>query len=75
MTSITVAISGDLKRRMDAQEMVNWSAVARSALEEQVTKLELFESIVSKSKATEKDIEEISQKIKEGIYKRHELKK
>ena len=72
MASVTVSISDNLKHRMDAQQTVNWSAVARKSFEDQVEKLELIESIVSKSKATEKDVEELSQKIKEGMRKRHE---
>lgn len=39
-----------------------------------MNKLELIEKIVSKSKFTEKDAEEIGDKIKRGIAKRHGLK-
>lgn len=74
MGSVTVSVNDDLKRKMDNMEMVNWSAVARNAFEAQIEKLELIESIVSKSKATQKDADELSEKIKLGMWKRHENK-
>jgi len=42
-------------------------------MQEQATKLEILDSITSKSKLTLKDAEEIGNKIKMGIAKRHGL--
>ncbi len=75
MGSVTVSVPDDLKKKMNEHSVINWSAVARQAFEEQITKLELVNSIVSKSKATEKDVEELSKKIKHGIWQRHEDKR
>ena len=75
MVNVTLSIPTDMKHKMDSFAEINWSAVARQAFEEQITKLELVNSIVSKSKATEKDVEELSKKIKQGIWQRHEDKR
>jgi len=40
--------------------------------EEQLKRLEALEAITARSKATEKDVEELSKKIKKGVLKRHE---
>lgn len=74
MGSVTVSVPDDLKKKMEEHAVINWSAVARQAFEEQITKLELVNAIVSKSKANEKDVEELSKKIKHGIWQRHEEK-
>jgi len=39
---------------------------------EQLKRLEALEAITAKSKATEKDVEELSRKVKAGVLKRHE---
>lgn len=39
---------------------------------EQLKRLEALKAITAKSKATDKDVEELSKKIKKGILKRHE---
>lgn len=71
MVSVSVSVSEELKRKLDNFDTVNWSAVARRAFETEVSKLELLNKLTSKSKATEKDIEELSKKIKHGVAKWH----
>ncbi|HIH20357.1 TPA: hypothetical protein HA244_03760 [Candidatus Micrarchaeota archaeon] len=73
MANVTVSVSDDLKAKMDKHSIINWSEVARNAFFEQVEELELLQKITSKSTATEKDIDEISKKIRHGILKRHRL--
>ena len=72
MATMTLAIPDDLKKEMDKFSIINWSAVAREAFVERISKLRLLESITKDSKLTEKDIEELSEKIKAGIAKAHE---
>lgn len=69
MVNITLAVSEDLKRQMDESKFINWSEVAREAIQQKVAELALFKSIVAKSKLTEKDALEIGRKINEGMYK------
>lgn len=67
MPTITLSVPEDLKKRMDSQDIINWSAVARNAIEEKLKDLEMFEKIVSKSKLTEKDAKEIGNSINKGM--------
>lgn len=71
MASVSVSVPDDMKRKLEKFDTVNWSAVARNAFANQLSKLELMDKLTSKSTATDKDIEELSEKIKEGIAKRH----
>ena len=71
MASVSVSVSDDMKKKLEEFDTVNWSAVARKAFASQLSKLEFMDKLTSKSKATDKDIEELSNKIKEGIAKRH----
>lgn len=75
MTNMTLAIPEDLKEIMDKHKEIKWSEVAREAMWERARKLELIDSILSKSKLTEEDAERIGHKIKHGIAKRHGLVK
>ena len=70
---MTLAIPEDLKRIMDKHAEVKWSEVARRAIRDHASKLELMDKLVSKSRLTEEDAERIGHKIKHGIAKRHGL--
>ena len=72
MASVSVSVPEEMKKKIERFELVNWSAVARQAFAEQLTKLELMDKLTAKSKATDKDIEELSEKIKAGIAKWHD---
>ncbi len=71
MATMTLAVPEDLKAEMDKMKIINWIAVAREAFEEKIQKLKLLESLTKNSRLTEKDVEEISAKIKKGIAKAH----
>ena len=75
MTNMTLAIPEDLKKIMDKHSDVKWSEVARQAIWERARKLELMDSLLVKSKLTEKDTLEIGRKINRGIARRHGLVK
>ena len=75
MVNVTVSVSEDMKKKMDEFAVVNWSGVAREAFAEMISKLELLQSLTAKSKASDKDIEELSEKVKTAVWKRHEEKK
>ncbi|MCX6773864.1 MAG: hypothetical protein NTY68_02585 [Candidatus Micrarchaeota archaeon] len=64
MANITLSVSDDLHKKMKEFSEVKWSEVARKAIQERVNALELAESIASKSKLTQKDIDEFSGKMK-----------
>lgn len=73
MPNITLAIPEELHKKMKKMSEVRWSEIARRAIEERINDFELMNKITSKSKFTEKDIRELSEKIKRGIAKRHGL--
>lgn len=73
MPKVSVRVSEDLKAKIERHKEVNWSEIMRRAVKEHLTKVELVESISSRSKLSEKDAEEIGEEIKRGIAKRHGL--
>ncbi|MFH1311302.1 MAG: hypothetical protein ABIH65_02760 [Nanoarchaeota archaeon] len=74
MPNITLAIPNELHKKLRSHSEIRWSDVIRKILEKRLQDLEIMDEIVSKSKLTEKDVEEIGEKIKEGIARRHGIK-
>ncbi len=75
MVNITVSVPIEMKKRMEEFAVINWSEVARAAFESQIEKLELLKALTSESKATDEDIQKLSEKIKAAVWKRHEEKR
>ena len=73
MSKISVRVPDDLKKSMEERSEMNWSEVARKAFEKELKKLELADSIASKSELTAEDVEEIGEKVKKGIAERHDV--
>ena len=73
MANITLAIPDELHKKMKKMSDIRWSEIARRAIEERINDLEVMNKITLKSKFTKKDIEELNEKIKKGIAKRHGL--
>ena len=71
MTNMTLAIPEELYKIIKKHKEIKWTEIARKAMWEQARKLELMESILSKSELTEKDALEIGRKIKREIAKKH----
>ena len=67
MPNITLSVSEELKKEMDKEKIINWSAVARQAIQEKVTQLSILKEIASKSKMTEKDAIELGRKINKSL--------
>ena len=70
MTTMTLAISSELKHKMEQLDEINWSAVARTAFEEKVTQIDLLKKIAGKSMLTKKDADEISDKINKSMSRK-----
>ena len=75
MVNVTVSVPEGMKKKMDEFAVINWSEVAREAFAEQISKMELLKALTSKSKATDKDVNELTKKIKAEVWKRHEMKR
>ena len=69
MANITLAIPEEIHSIMRKHNEIRWSEIARRAISKQVRKLAIMDKIAIKSKLTLKDIEEINEKIKEGLHK------
>ncbi|MEK6880737.1 MAG: hypothetical protein AABY22_14055 [Nanoarchaeota archaeon] len=67
MVNITLAISEELHKKMIKHTDIKWSEVARRAFEKRLNEIDIDERILSKSKLTMRDVEEISAKIKKEI--------
>ncbi len=69
--NITLTVPDETYSKMKDFQEIKWSEVARKSIEERIDLLETLEEIANKSKLTEKDVEELSTKIKKGIARRH----
>jgi hypothetical protein len=70
MGNITLSIPDDIQKEMKNFSDVRWSEVARKAIIEKIKTLKLVESIVKKSKLTQKDVDEFDKMIKKEATKR-----
>ena len=70
MVNMTLALPEELHNKMRQFSDVRWTEVARKAIETKVRDLEVIEKLVSKSKLTQKDVEEFSKKIKASATKK-----
>ncbi|MFH0713193.1 MAG: hypothetical protein V1722_01545 [Candidatus Micrarchaeota archaeon] len=70
--NITLSIPEETFDKMKQFPEVRWSEIVRKAVEDRVDMLETLNRIASKSKLTESDVKELSEKIKQGMRKRHE---
>ncbi len=70
MTNMTLSIPEELHKKMMQHTELKWSDIARQTFEKKVKELDFMEKILSKSKFSEKDAEEIGHKIKAEIRKR-----
>ncbi|QGA80194.1 hypothetical protein [Candidatus Nanohalobium constans] len=73
MSKVSVRVPDDLKKSMEEHRQINWSEIAREAFREEIKKLELADSIASGSELTEDDVQEIGEKVKQGIAEKHGL--
>ena len=71
MVSITLAVPEEMKQEMDKFQDINWSAVARSAIQKKLSLLRQFREFTKDSTLTEEDAIELGRKVKAGMAKRH----
>ena len=71
MANMTLSIPDELHEKMKRMSEVRWSEIARRAIEQRINDLEEMNRIASKSKATQKDTDEISEKIKRAASIRY----
>ena len=71
MPNMTLAIPVDLKEKMDHFKEINWSEVARQAINQKVLFMEKMNKIFSKSKLNEADTEKYVGKIKKSVLRKY----
>ncbi len=74
MPSVTLTIPEEVRSELKEFSWVNWSEVAREEFIKQKENREAFEQfkkIVSKSEFTEKDADELANKVKSSMHKRY----
>lgn len=69
MPTITLAIPEELNHIVKTHNEINWSEIARRAMWIEAQKLELMNKLASKSRLTEKDIQELDHAIKRSVTK------
>ena len=74
MANITLTIPNTLHEKIRSHGEIRWSEVIRQLLQKKIEQLELMNQIVNKSKLTQKDVDEISEKIDSKVAKRFYLK-
>ncbi len=71
MPNVTLAVSDELKRKMDELPEINWSEVARKAIRDKVEEFDLFRAVVSRSRLTEDDAIRLGREIKRSLHERY----
>lgn len=70
MTTMTLAVPEELKKRMDHFPEMNWSQVARQAFNDKIEDLELLMKFKSKSTLTEADAARLGKEVGLALTKR-----
>ena len=70
MGNLTLSIPEEVHRQMKRFSEVRWSEVARQAIVSKIETLMLADKLAKKSKLTEKDVREFSEKINKAATKR-----
>ncbi|HLC74502.1 MAG TPA: hypothetical protein VJH88_01455 [Candidatus Nanoarchaeia archaeon] len=70
MANMTLSVPEKLHKEMNLHSEIKWSDVARQSFEKKVRELHWMDIVLSRSKLTEKDAEEIGHKIKHEMSKR-----
>lgn len=70
MVNMTLSVPEELHKEMIIHSEIRWSEIARQAFEKKVKELHWMDKTLEKSELTEKDAENIGNKIKSEIRKR-----
>ena len=69
MANLTLAIPEELHKKMRRHSEIRWSEVVRKTIAEKIEDLELMDKLTSKSKLTQKDVDEIASRIGSEVFK------
>lgn len=72
MVSMTLSIPEDLYQLIKKHNEIKWSEIARRALWDYASKLEILDEIASKSKLSEDDVEKINKQLKKAVHSHYQ---
>ncbi len=67
MTTLTLAVPDDMKKKMDSFPEMNWSEVARQAFMQKIEDMEFLRKFKGKSKLTEADVIRLGKEVSEAV--------
>lgn len=70
MTTMTLAISVELKHKLEAFPEINWSEVARQAFMQKIKDLEFLKQFKAESKMTEEEALKLGKEVRKNLAKR-----
>jgi hypothetical protein len=71
MVSITLSVSEELKKKMDLYPEINWSAVARDAINKKLLILQKMDQLLEKSDLTETDTIRLGRELTKRVAKKY----
>ncbi len=72
MPNMTLSFPPETKKRMEQHPHVRWSNVVRTIIEQKLDDFEEAERLAKKSRLTQKDVDELTAKVNQGMRKRAE---
>ena len=72
MVSITLSVPEELKIEMELYKDINWSAVAREAIQQRLVMLHRFREFAKDSTLTEQEALELGREVNRKAWKRHQ---
>ena len=70
MTTLTLAIPDEMKKKMDSFPEMNWSEVARQAFMQKIEDMEFLRKFKEKSKLTEGDALRLGKEVSKSVSDR-----
>ncbi|MEK6903701.1 MAG: hypothetical protein AABW64_03590 [Nanoarchaeota archaeon] len=70
MTTLTLAVPDEMKRKMDSFPEMNWSEVARQAFTQKIEDMEFLRKFKEKSKLTELDALRLGKEVSKALSNR-----
>lgn len=71
MVSMTLSVSEEIKQDMDHFPEINWSAIAREAIQHRLVMLHKFQEFTRDSTLTEEDVLQLGREVSQRARQRH----
>ena len=71
MVSMTLSIPTEMKKEMELYPEINWSVVARAAIQRKIAILREMDKLLAKSELTEEDTIRIGKQINKKVAKKY----